>query len=276
MRTTAVGAVALVILASGGEVGPARAEHAGSHVATAYGDRLVIGHRGDEAGAHTENTIASMRSAVAAGAGAVEFDVRVTADDDFVVMHDSELDRTTTCDGRVRAKTLGWIRTNCRGRHHREPIPALTDVLDWARPSGVSLLVELKEAPGWDADRTREVVGAIEDRGLELRAQFLSFEPDLLALVEQVAPEMQTLLIISGSRTPDLAVGRFDGVTIDPDEATPGLVDRLHGIGMTVYGRTSNHPADWETFWQAGVDGFLTDRPGAAADALPHTTGSHR
>jgi glycerophosphoryl diester phosphodiesterase len=228
----------------------------------------VIGHRGNPADVYTENTVASMRSAAAAGATAVEFDVRVTADDRFVVMHDVGLGRTTTCEGLVRAKTLDWILQRCRGQRRREPVPALAEVLDWSRSAGVDLLVELKQAPGWDIDRMRDVIAAIERRDLGAHAEFLSFDPNLLELVERVAPAMRTQLIISGSRDPDLAISRFDGVYVDPAEATPDLVSRFHALGMTVYGRNSNNPADWARYWSAGVDGFLTDRPDAADRVL--------
>ncbi len=280
MRPMTVAAVVLVCVVTGDlDARADRLEPVGGDRSPVHKGLSVIGHRGNAADASTENTVASMRSAAASGATAVEFDVRVTADNRFVVMHDASLGRTTTCSGKVRAKTLGWIRKNCRGQRRHEPVPALTEVLDWGRTAGVDLLVELKQASGWNADRMREVAAAVERRDLAAHTHFLSFDPSLLELVEQVSPAMRTLLIISGSRKPDLAIGRFDGVNVDPPEATPELVARFHALAMTVYGRNSNHPADWARYWSAGVDGFLTDRPGAASEAFgpaDHSSGSLR
>jgi glycerophosphoryl diester phosphodiesterase len=52
---------------------------------------LVIAHRGAPRLAR-ENTVESFSAAVAAGAGAIELDVRRTADDHLVVHHDALLE----------------------------------------------------------------------------------------------------------------------------------------------------------------------------------------
>ena len=231
------------------------------------GDFSIIGHRGNGTSNWTENTIPSMRSAKEAGATAVEFDIRVTADNRFVVMHDAGLSRTTDCTGEVRAKTLAWIQNHCHGARHDERIPSLIEMIDWGKHANMNLLVELKKAPGWTAARIREVVAALHHRDMEPRAAFLSFSPALLDLVERVAPRMQTQAIISGNRHPAMAIDRFDGANVDPVESTTRLVARFHRLGMTVYGRVSNDPDAWRRFWNAGVDGLLTDRPAAAASA---------
>ncbi|HEX2213432.1 MAG TPA: glycerophosphodiester phosphodiesterase family protein, partial [Mycobacterium sp.] len=59
----------------------------------ACGALYVVAHRGDRA--YTENTVAAFRSAVRAGADAIETDVRTARDHRLVLMHDSTLGRTT-------------------------------------------------------------------------------------------------------------------------------------------------------------------------------------
>ena len=61
---------------------------------TDLGARLIIAHRGNAADA-PENTIESFAQAIALGADALEFDVRVTRDGVPVVIHDETLYRTT-------------------------------------------------------------------------------------------------------------------------------------------------------------------------------------
>jgi len=55
----------------------------------------VIGHRG-AAGLALENTLESITAAKLAGVDAVEFDVRLTADGEFVLCHDHNLARVST------------------------------------------------------------------------------------------------------------------------------------------------------------------------------------
>ena len=58
----------------------------------------VVAHRG-AMGYAPENTLASFRKAIALGATMIELDVHLTKDHEVVVIHDSDLVRTTT--GRI-------------------------------------------------------------------------------------------------------------------------------------------------------------------------------
>ena len=65
------------------------------------GARPVIAHRGGRARA-PENTLEAMQLGIAEGADAIEFDVRLTADGEVVVIHDATVDRTTDGSGADR------------------------------------------------------------------------------------------------------------------------------------------------------------------------------
>ena len=52
----------------------------------------IIGHRG-AAGLALENTISSLRAGILAGVDALEFDIRVTSDNEMVLIHDATLER---------------------------------------------------------------------------------------------------------------------------------------------------------------------------------------
>lgn len=78
---------------------------------------MVAAHRagGMQAGKtlYPENSIAAVEGSIALGAEIVEVDIRRSKDGQFVVMHDSWLDRTTTCRGEVIEHTLAELKT-CR------------------------------------------------------------------------------------------------------------------------------------------------------------------
>src|SRR6187399_1780819 len=69
---------------------------------------LIVAHRGAST-ERPENSLAAFDAALDAGATAVEFDVRVTADGHPVVIHDAALDRTTDAAGLVRDHTLAEV-----------------------------------------------------------------------------------------------------------------------------------------------------------------------
>ncbi|RVA32525.1 glycerophosphodiester phosphodiesterase family protein, partial [Mesorhizobium sp. M7A.F.Ca.US.001.01.1.1] len=78
---------------------------------------MVAAHRAGSMQAgktlYAENSIAAVEGSIAMGAEIVEVDIRRSKDGEFVVMHDSWLDRTTTCKGEVVKYTLAELKT-CR------------------------------------------------------------------------------------------------------------------------------------------------------------------
>ena len=117
--------------------------------------RPVIGHRGNRAYA-PENTIESFAQAVALGADAIEFDVRLSADGIPVVHHDPTLVRTTDGIGEVSRLKLSELRNLDAGakftrdggktfpyRNAGHRIPTFEEVVD-AFPS-TPLIIEIKD-----------------------------------------------------------------------------------------------------------------------------------
>ncbi|MER9950515.1 glycerophosphodiester phosphodiesterase family protein [Mesorhizobium sp. M0047] len=78
---------------------------------------MVAAHRAGSMRAgktlYAENSIAAVEGSIAMGAEIVEVDIRRSKDGEFVVVHDSWLDRTTTCKGEVVKYTLAELRI-CR------------------------------------------------------------------------------------------------------------------------------------------------------------------
>ena len=93
----------------------------------------VIGHRGARAHA-PENTLISLRRALADGADGVEFDVRALADGTPVLMHDPTVERTTDGRGALSSFDHTTIGRLDAGIHFDrsfagERVPLLADVL---------------------------------------------------------------------------------------------------------------------------------------------------
>ena len=69
----------------------------------------IIGHRG-ASGLELENTLASLRLAVALGVDGVEFDVRVSKDRQLVLCHDKNLSRISESKAKVADLTLAELK----------------------------------------------------------------------------------------------------------------------------------------------------------------------
>lgn len=98
---------------------------------------FAAAHRGS-GGEFPEHTLRSYRSALAAGAKAIEVSVQLTSDGVLVCMHDTTLDRTTDHTGPLAAWTLAALRekvsvtqqTLLGAGWSNQPVPTLEEVLD--------------------------------------------------------------------------------------------------------------------------------------------------
>lgn len=112
------------------------------------GRPLVMGHRG-AMGHAPENTMASFKLAHRMGVDAIELDVHLSRDGVLVVHHDETLDRTTDGHGELAELTFEQLQQLDAGTHFSqdfagERIPTLEEVLAWARPLSLPVVIEFK------------------------------------------------------------------------------------------------------------------------------------
>lgn len=118
---------------------------------------IAVAHRGDPYRAR-ENTLASFRSAIAAGADAIELDVRLSADGVPVVVHDATLKRLWGHDLPVAGLTARRIAELTGGG-----VPTLAEALAVTAP--VRTLIDLPERGSATALATLPVVRAADAEG---------------------------------------------------------------------------------------------------------------
>ncbi len=102
---------------------------------------LVASHRGDWQN-YPENSLAALQSCIDLGVDIVEIDVRKTKDGHLVLMHDSDVNRTTNGTGSVSTKTLAEIKQllliNHNGRLSTERVPTLKEAMELAKEKNYS------------------------------------------------------------------------------------------------------------------------------------------
>ena len=112
----------------------------------------VAAHRGWPA-KYPENTMESFKASEAIGVDQLELDVRVTKDNELVIIHDATVDRTTNGTGLVCDHTLAELKALDAGSHKGEEfkgaqIPTFIEFMDWIKDHPTMTLdVELKEWP---------------------------------------------------------------------------------------------------------------------------------
>ena len=233
-------------------------------------DVCIVAHRGSSSAA-PENTLAAFRRALADGADAVELDVRLTADDELVVIHDARLGRTTSGRGRVAALTLAELRrldagSWFNGRH--QSIPTLEEVLD-AVPTSVGVNVELK------AERVDRKARILAERCCRLVSRsgrgesvlVTSFTYPLVALVKKHHPSIPAGILLhplrQSARSPvraALSMGA-DYIVFGRRTLTRRLTENAHEMGIRVAEYTVNTEYRLRRAKRYGVDAVITNLP---------------
>jgi glycerophosphoryl diester phosphodiesterase len=243
----------------------------------------VIGHRGAAACA-PENTLAGLRKAKALGCRWVEFDVRLTADSQPVLLHDDRLERTTDGRGRVSALPLAAVRRYDAGTWFHssfagERAPTLEEALMLLAELGLGANVELKAARGKEAATGAAVADLLArtwpaDLGHLLISSFMH---GALAAARDRAPHIARGILFR--RVPrhwrSVAAG-LGCVTIHADHQRfrPAVLSEIRRAGYPLLAYTVNDPERAKTLFDFGVNSVFSDVPdrlhGAAASGGFH------
>lgn len=230
---------------------------------------LVVGHRGNAAGA-PEDTLISEVSAQKVGAQVLEFDLHMTSDGVPVVMHDKTVDRTTDGTGQIADMTLAQIQKLDAGSWFSPafagtPVPTFEQVLKFASTTDAIILPELKE-PAWTDDQVHTVVDLIRKYRMADRTMFQSFYLPVLRIAQRIGPDIARAgLVIDSPQDPVGYVKLFGGQGLLPKSTavTPEMVTTLHDAGLCIMVWVVDDPAEWARLTADGVDGVMANNPAA-------------
>lgn len=156
-----------------------------------------MAHRGNRA-LCPENTLASFRQAFADGCDILETDLHLSADDQFICIHDATIDRTTDGTGPVALKTVRELKSVSAGKgfpsFSAETIPTLEELLE-ILPEDVALALELKTDRFLEPEVGHRLAAVLRDAGVFERSVILSFSAERLRAVQRSAPDLPAGLI---------------------------------------------------------------------------------
>jgi glycerophosphoryl diester phosphodiesterase len=236
-----------------------------------------VSHRGATV-RFPENTLASFRAALEAGAGGIELDVRVTRDGHPVVMHDATVDRTTDGFGTVSGMTLeAVLRLDVGGSG--EKVPTLREVFE--EFPGVSVNLDIKD---WDLPGAeRAVLGVLREVGAAGRVLVASADYGVLRRFRRAAGgefytgasrrEIAVFYAMSLLRLERLVRPAYVALQVPVDYGplrllTPRFVRAARSVGVRVDVWTINDPNRMREVLDLGADAVITDRPEALAEVL--------
>ncbi|WP_175411244.1 glycerophosphodiester phosphodiesterase [Streptomyces sp. TRM64462] len=212
----------------------------------------VVGHRGDPYRVR-ENTLASIRSALARGAHAVEVDVRLTRDGVPVLLHDDTLRRLWRIDRPLAALTLADVRelTGAEG------VPTLREAL--AAADGHRVMVDL---PGADAAAVRTIVGTVRDCGAAERVYYCSGASAMLLVraADATAELALTWTTLAPARPALVAALAPRWLNFRFGLVSAALADRVHRDGLLVSAWTADTRRTMRRLVAHGADSITTNR----------------
>jgi glycerophosphoryl diester phosphodiesterase len=221
----------------------------------------VVGHRGWPT-QFPENTLSGLLAA-AQVAGAVEVDVRRSADGKLVLSHDANL-------GGLLVPETPWsvlCELDLGGGHH----PILLDEALAALPS-TPVQLEVKNwplDPGFEPDHRLALEAAERSRPGDI---VTSFNTETLRSVRRVFPDVDTGLCVMAGTALDEAVKQCLDAghrALVPDQ---GLVEGPLDDAVDVYPWTVNDAARARELVEFGVTGIITDDPGLISSSLRNQT----
>ncbi|MGN9758706.1 glycerophosphodiester phosphodiesterase [Streptomyces sp. SD31] len=214
---------------------------------------LTIGHRG-VMGVEPENTLRSFVAAQQAGLDCIELDLHLSKDGALVVMHDTDVDRTTDGTGPIADKTLAELRALDAGRGER--VPVFEEVLEAVRSP---LQAEIK-----DVAAARALAEVMTGRDLVSRVEVSSFHDDAVAEIARLVPGVRTALIASryGTDIVDRAVAvGAKTVCLNIRRLTLEVVEHARKADLRIIGWVVNTQDHLRLVRALQLDGATTDYP---------------
>ena len=217
----------------------------------------TIAHRGYVAKG-VENSIEALEGAAEVGADYVEFDIILTKDNKFVVMHDFNLKRLVGLNKRVQDMNFDEVvGLTIKQGDYTSRIPSLEEFVNKAKELNMNLVIELKPHGAEPNNYVDIFIEEIKRLKLE-NYKFMSLNSKVIEELETKAPNLETGYVIP------LQFGNFhhsnvDFFVIEDFSYRDRLVEQAKKENKQVFVWTINDPALITKYLQSPADAIITD-----------------
>lgn len=237
---------------------------------------IIIGHRGIPAIA-PENTLEGAKKAYENGADIIEVDIYVTTDDELVIMHDSDISRTTNGSGNIESYSLEQLKEfyandqfpndpqyeNCR-------IPTMREFFEEFKDTDLGFFIEIKSTKARCLTLLKQLIDEYEDYNLGSRCTVISFYMNQLQNSIREMPGVSASFLCGGLITDETIYTSLYGVT---NQLLPYNVnfstsyynvgaDSIEALalrGITTWPWTVDSTTDYYNYIKSNAGGITTD-----------------
>lgn len=224
----------------------------------------VMAHRGLSADA-PENTLYAFSDAISVGADFIELDVQQTRDGVLVVMHDSNLKRTTGVNKDIWDVDYADIQNLDAGSwfdpaYANARIPTLEETLQFV-DKRAKLNIEIKPTKH-DSDTLEQDVAELITRYQYTDACYVtSFSYGSLKKVKEANPEIRTGYLMSVAYGQFYSLKYADAFSLNKVFVTSQVVNAAHQQGKQIFAWTVNSMSEVRSLCNLHVDSIITDDP---------------
>ncbi len=222
----------------------------------------VTAHRGASV-KYPENTMSAFIGAKELGADWIELDVQQTKDKKLIVLHDTNLKRTTGVNKNTWEVTFDEVKKLDAGSFFSdefkgEKIPLLEEVIEFAKENDIKLNIELKPT-GNETDFESSVVDLINEYDFASSSVITSQVYSVIENVKNYDKNIKTVYVMSLAYGDILKLDKADAFSIEASSINKTLVKKIHNSGKEVYAWTVNTKESITDMINLNVDNIITD-----------------
>lgn len=224
----------------------------------------VMAHRGLSADA-PENTLYAFSDAISVGVDFIELDVQQTRDGVLVVMHDSNLKRTTGVNKDIWDVDYADIQNLDAGSwfdpaYANARIPTLEETLQFV-DKRAKLNIEIKPTKHGSDTLEQDVAELITRYQYTDACYVTSFSYGSLKKVKEANPEIRTGYLMSVAYGQFYSLKYADAFSLNKVFVTSQVVNAAHQQGKQIFAWTVNSMSEVRSLCNLHVDSIITDDP---------------
>ena len=238
---------------------------------TLFQNPTVMAHRGLSADA-PENTLYAFSDAISVGADFIELDVQQTRDGVLVVMHDSNLKRTTGVNKDIWDVDYADIQDLDAGSwfdpaYANARIPTLEETLQFV-DKRAKLNIEIKPTKHGSDTLEQDVAELITEYRYTDACYVTSFSYGSLKKVKEANPDIRTGYLMSVAYGQFYSLQYADAFSLNKVFVTSQVVNAAHQQGKQIFAWTVNSVSEVRSLSNLHVDSIITDDPVMAQNVI--------
>lgn len=219
---------------------------------------LTISHRGVDNGNGVQNTIPALEKTSKEKPDYIEMDIHETKDNQFVVMHDENLETLAGVNKKPHDLALKELkRITVHENGYTAKVASFDDYLLAAEKKHQKLLIEIKTTKFDSKNMTKNFINKYGDRILRDHDRIHSLDYHVIAQFKKQRPQLFASYILPFNLTfPETKANAY---TMEETTLSEDFVKKAHQHKQKVYAWTVNDYDDMSRMIFLNVDGIITD-----------------